>query len=84
MAYGLISTYLNRLQASDAHLLLAHGSDDGDKEILTLVECARDLSAKVTLRNLNIILRGTILSHQVKEPIINVYLRNTGIQSHST
>jgi len=84
MAYRDISAYLNRLQASDAYLLLAHGSDDSDKEIFTLIECGRDLRANVTLRNLNIILRGTILSHQVKEPIINVDLRNTGVQSHST
>ena len=77
MAYRLIRTYLTGLQASDAYLLLAHGSDDSDKEIFTLLESTRDLSAKVTLRNLDIILRGTILSHQVKEPIINVDLRNT-------
>jgi hypothetical protein len=83
IAYRLISTYPNQLQASEAYLLLAHGRDDSDKEIFTLIESSRDLTANLTLRNLNIILRGTVLSHQVKEPIINVDLKNTRVQPRS-
>src|SRR5260221_4841330 len=80
MAYRVINTHLNGWQTSEAYLLFAHGRDDRDKEIFTLVESSRDLGANVTLRDLNIVLRGTILSHQVKESIINVDLENTNGQ----
>jgi len=74
---GSLSTHLNRLRAREAYLLFTHSRDDSDKEIFTFLECTRDLTANVAFRNLNIILGGTILSHQVKESIINVDLENT-------
>ena len=77
MAYRLMNTHLNRLQTSEAYLLFAHGRDDRDEEIFPLFESSRDFFTNVTLRDLNIILRGTIRSHQVKESIINVDLENT-------
>jgi len=76
MAYRLINTHLNRLKTSEAYLLFAHGRDDRDKEIFTFLEPSRDIFANVTLRDLNIVLRGTIRSHQVKESIINVDLED--------
>jgi len=73
---GLINTHLNRLQKSEAYLLFAHGRDDRDKEIFTFFESTRDLGTNLTLRDLNVVLRGTIRSHQVKESIINVDLED--------
>ena len=56
------------------HLLLAHGRDDGDEQILAVIEVGLDLLAKVTLRDLDIVLRGTVLSHEVEETIVDVDL----------
>jgi hypothetical protein len=75
-----MNTHLNRLQTSGAYLLFVHGRDDRDKEIFAVFESSHDLGTNITLRDLNIVLRGTILSHQVKESIINVDLENTNVQ----
>ena len=41
------------------YLLLAHGADDGNVEVLTILEIGHDLFAKITLRDLDIVLRDT-------------------------
>jgi len=53
-------------------LLLVHGGDDSDKEIFTVIESRSDLRAKITLWNLNVILRDAIHGHQVKETVVDV------------
>ena len=55
-------------------LLLTHGRDDGDKQILALIEIALDLLAKVTIGDPNVVLGGTVLAHEVKETVVNVDL----------
>ena len=72
-----MNTHPNGLQTGEAYLLFAHGRDDRDKEIFTFFESSQDLSANVTLWGLNIVLRGSVRGHQVKETIINVDLENT-------
>ena len=62
------------MRAWEAHLLFAHRGNDGNEEVFTLVKSTRDLSAKFTLRNLDIVLRSAIRGHQVKKPVINVDL----------
>lgn len=56
-------------------LLLTHSGDNGDKEILAVIEAGLDLLADITIGNLDIILGSTVLSHEVKETIVNVDLR---------
>ena len=57
------------------HLLLAHGRDDGDQQIFAVFEARGDLVTHFTLGDFDIILGGTILSHQVEEAVIDVDLR---------
>lgn len=56
-------------------MLLTHSRDDGDQEILAVIEAALDILAEITLRQFDIILGSTILSHKVKETIVDVDLR---------
>ena len=56
-------------------LLLTHGRDDGDKQVLALVEIALDLLAKVAVRKLDIVLSGTVLGHEVEEAVVDVDLQ---------
>jgi hypothetical protein len=74
MAFWLISAHQDRLGACEAYLLLVHGGDDSDKEIFTVIESRSDLRAKITLWNLNVILRDAIHGHQVKETVVDVDL----------
>ena len=69
-------TALGRLLVGDG-LFFTHGGDNGNKEILAVVEVALDLLAEVTLGDTDIILGGTILSHQVEETVIDVDLRRS-------
>lgn len=55
-------------------LLLAHGGDNGDQQILAIIEVGMDLLAEITLGDLHIVLGGTISSHQVEEAIVDVDL----------
>ena len=66
-------TALRRLLPGNC-LLFAHGRDDGDQEILALIESTLNLGTHVTLGDLDIVLRSTILSHQVQEAVIDVDL----------
>lgn len=56
------------------YLLLTHGGDNGDKEVLARVEVLLDLLAHVTLRNLDIVLGSAVRGHKVKEVVVNVDL----------
>ena len=69
-----LAAALGRLLVGDG-LLLTHGGDDGDKEVLALVEVVLDLLAQLTVRELNVVLGSSILSHQVEETVIDVNLR---------
>lgn len=76
---GLTTTRGHRLGALGCllvgnGLLLTHSGDDGDKEILAVIEAGLDLLADITIGNLDIILGSTVLSHEVKETIVNVDL----------
>jgi hypothetical protein len=57
-----------------AHLFLVHGRDDGDENILAVIECALDLLADITLGDLDIVLGGTVVGHEVKETLVDVDL----------
>ena len=67
-------TALGRLLEGDG-LLLAHSGDDGDKEVLALVEVALNLLANVALRELDVVLGGAVGGHEVKETVIDVDLQ---------
>ena len=66
-------TTLWRFLVGDS-LLFTHSGDDGDEEILALVKVGLDQLAELAVGNLDIVLRGAILSHQVQEAVINVNL----------
>ena len=68
---------LGRFLVGDS-LLLTHGRDDSDEQILALIEVGLDLLAKVALRKLDVVLGGTILGHEVEETVIDVDLREKG------
>ena len=67
-------TALGRLLEGDG-LLLTHSRDDGDQQVLAIFEASGDLVTHLTLRDFDIVLGGTILSHQVEETVIDVDLR---------
>jgi len=52
--------------------LLVHGRDDGNQEILASFEVLLDFGAHFTGRDLDVILRGAIRAHEIKEAVINV------------
>lgn len=53
-------------------VLLTHGRDNRDQELLTLLEIFLQLLTELTIGKLDIILGGTVGQHQRKETIINV------------
>ncbi len=55
-------------------LLLTHSGDDGDKDILAFIETGLDFLANFTFGHLDIIFGSTVLSHEVKETIVDVDL----------
>jgi hypothetical protein len=58
----------------EAYLLLAHGADNGDQEILSFVKPGLDVISEVTLRHLDIILGNAILCHKIEEAIVDIDL----------
>lgn len=52
--------------------LLAHGSEDGDHEVLALIEVVLDLLTKLALGETDVILGVTLRSHEREEVIIDV------------
>jgi len=53
-------------------LLLAHGTDDRDKEILAIIETGLDFLAKIAFGDLDVVFGGAIGGHEVEETIIDV------------
>ena len=53
-------------------VLLVHGRDNGDHEVLALLELSVDLLTELALRELDVVLRGTVVRHEVKVAVINV------------
>ena len=70
---------LRGLLVGDAGLL-THGGDDGDEELLALIELVADLGADIALGDLDVILGVTISGQQVEVVIIDVQqgVLNTG------
>ena len=56
------------------YLLFTHSSDDGDEQIFTGIKVTANLGAKITLGDLDVVFRGTVVSHEVKETVIDVDL----------
>lgn len=52
-------------------LLLTHGRDDGDEEVLSVIESLLDLVAELSLRKADVVLGSSIRSHHVKETIVD-------------
>ena len=61
-------------------LLLTHGGDDGDEEILAFFKGACDFLANVGLGYLDIVLGNAVVVHQVEETIIDVDLHEVNIE----
>lgn len=53
-------------------MLLLHGRDDGDHEVLAVLKVVGDLVTKFTLRHLHIVLRRAIVRHQVQVAVVDV------------
>lgn len=52
--------------------LLAHGRDDGDEQVLAVVELGLDLVTQLTVWDLDVILGVTVVGHQGQEAVVNV------------
>lgn len=75
---GLCKTHISIASHCDqivTHLFFCHSGDDRDEEIFAIIESSLDLLAKRALRNFNIILRSTVVGHQVEETLIDVDLK---------
>lgn len=59
---------------SETYLLFHHGTDDGDKEILALIEASLDFLSKISLRQFDIVFRDTFLVHEIEEAVVDVHL----------
>lgn len=55
-------------------LLLAHGGDDGDEEVLTVIEAGGDLLADVALGDLDVVLGVAVVVHEVEVTVVDVDL----------
>ncbi len=71
--YGSCLRALGSLLEGDS-LLLAHGGDDSDKEVLAAVELILDLLAEVAIGQPDVVLGDTVLGHQVEEAVVDVDL----------
>ena len=50
-------------------LLLTHGGDDGDADLLARLESGLDVGSDLTLGDLDVVLGGTVREHQVQETL---------------
>jgi hypothetical protein len=57
-----------------ANLLLAHGADDGDQEVLAIIKAGLNLTAQIALGDLHVVLRDALLGHEVEEAFVDVNL----------
>ena len=55
-------------------LLLTHGGDDGDEEVLAIIEIGLNLLAELAVRELDVVLGGAVLGHEVEEAVVDVDL----------
>ena len=53
-------------------MLLLHGRDDGDHEVLAVLKVVGDLVTKFALRHLHIVLRRAVVRHQVQVAVVDV------------
>ena len=53
-------------------LLLAHGGDDRDEQVLSFLKALGNLLAQITFRDLDVVLGDALLGHQVEETIIDI------------
>lgn len=53
-------------------LLLTHGGDDGDVDVLACLEGLLDLLADVGLGDLDVVLGASVRVHEVKETVLDV------------
>lgn len=53
-------------------VLLAHGRDNGDHEVLAVVEGGLDLVSDLTVGDTDVVLGVTVVGHEVKETVVNV------------
>lgn len=58
----------------ETHLLFAHCANDGNQKIFAFIKIGLDLRSKFTLRHFDIVLGGTVLSHEIEEAFVNVNL----------
>jgi hypothetical protein len=50
-------------------LLLTHGGDDGNADLLTRLESGLDVGSDLTLGDLDVVLGSTVREHQVEETL---------------
>ena len=53
-------------------VLLAHSRDDGDHEVLAVVEGGVDLVTELTVGDTDVVLGVTVVGHEVKETVVDV------------
>lgn len=53
-------------------VLLTHSGNNGDHEVLAVIESSLDLLTKITIGNTDIVLGVTIVGHEVEETVVNV------------
>ncbi len=73
---------LGRLLDGDG-LLFTHSRDDGDKNVLAIIEIGLNLLAEIAVGDLDVVLGGTVLGHQVEEAIIDVDLIKEELRVYS-
>lgn len=69
MVFGLLA--LGSVLEGEA-VLLTHGRDDGDHEVLAFVKSGLDLLTELTLGNTDIVLGVTVVGHEVEVAVVNV------------
>lgn len=60
-------------------LLLAHSGNDGDEEVLSVIESLLDLVSNLALRELDIVLGGSVGRHHVEEAVIDCGWRDSQV-----
>lgn len=53
-------------------VLLTHGGDDGDEEVLSVVKHLLDLVSELALWELDVVLRDALVGHEVEEAVVDV------------
>ena len=59
----------------NTYLLLTHRANDGDQNVLTVLESGLDLLTELALGDLHVVLGGTVGRPQVQETLVDVDLR---------